>query len=66
MKDKNAIPTALCTLTKKYGNEHWFAGVAAYGDNCVILYYRDTKNVPIGNEKFRHFAGVSVKWQKIS
>lgn len=66
MNDPYAVPTALCTLTKKYGDEHWFAGVAAYGDNRIILYYRDTKNVPKGNKRFWYFAGVSVKWQKIS
>jgi hypothetical protein len=64
--DIYAIPTALVVLTDKYGNEHWFAGVAAYGDNRVILYYRDTKNVPQGSGRFRRFAGVEVTWKKVA
>lgn len=64
--DKYAIPTAMCKLTKRYGDEHWFAGAAAYGDDRVILYYRDTKNVPQGNGRFHRFAGVSVIWKKVA
>lgn len=64
--DPYAIPTALCMLTKKYGDEGWFAGVSKYGDSEVIIYYRDTKNVPVGIGRFRRYAGVNVRWKKVA
>jgi hypothetical protein len=64
--EKFAIPTALCTITRKYGNEGWFAGISAYGQDCVIIYYKNTKNIPQGSGRFRKFAGVRVVWKKVA
>jgi hypothetical protein len=64
-KDLPAVPNALKILVRKYGHEHWFVSVESYGDNRIILYYKDTKNVPKGNGRFYHFAGVEVTWKKV-
>ena len=56
-------------IYSKYHKETWFVSIDIYGDNELVIYYKDSKNMlPWGSGNdcvFHKFAGVGITWKKV-
>lgn len=66
---KDPMDIARDKLIQKYGKEKWFVKVDTYGENRLVLYYRETKSTPewgCGHGcKMSLFADMRIDWIRV-